>query len=157
MNPPANTWRWVSGAGYQWLSSFNEIMREVPLPSLAGDTIYITSDYRGAHKASRYTTTSILSADLESCQQWEVARRQVRSTYLTDGRRMAYKNLGDRQRAKALLPFLEAAGTIDSLVASAVVDKRIGGLVTGPKTLASFREKLGISPNPPKEGLGDSP
>ncbi len=136
-------WRDVDEQTYPWLSAFNQIMKQTTVPSIHGDTIYVTSDYSGFHGDSKYIVITILLADLVNCQDWEVQRRIIRERYLAK-RKMAYKKLNDRQREAALLPFLEAAGTINGLCASLIINKKIDGLVTTQGTLHQLRQSTDI-------------
>lgn len=136
-------WKKVQGTPYPWLPAFNQIMEQVSMPVIQGDTIYVTSDYSGFDKESRYVVITILLSDLVNCGDWEIYRRIVRNKYL-DNRRMAYKKLNDKRRETALLPFLEAAGTINGICASLVINKKIGGLITTRDTLPKLKTSIGI-------------
>lgn len=94
--------------------------------------MYIASDYSGTNKSSRYHVSVILCADLESSADWLVLRREVRRKYLADGRRMSYKGLSDRQRAKALVPFLAAAEYIHGLCFVVIINNAIRNLCLNP-------------------------
>lgn len=139
-------WKDVDDRPYPWLSAFNQIMKQTTVSSIHGDTIYVTSDYSGFHGDSKYTVITILLADLGSCQDWEIQRRNIRERYLSR-RKMAYKKLSDKQRELALLPFLEAAGSINGLCASLIINKKIDGLVTTRDTLQKLRQSVGIKGN----------
>lgn len=142
----AGKWKDVDDRPYPWLSAFNQIMKQTTVPSIHGDTIYVTSDYSGFHGDSKYTVITILLVDLESCQDWEIRRRNIRDRYLST-RKVAYKKLSDKQRELALLPFLEAAGSINGLCASLIINKKIDGLVTTMDTLHKLRRSVGIKGN----------
>jgi hypothetical protein len=114
---------------------FNDIMKNLAarsphrLPDLrSGQTIFIASDYSGQHDLAYYETFAFLFADLQYCAQWEEGRRRVRQKFLADGRRMAFKNLGDRQRRKALVPFLTATSLIPGLSVTILIDKGVESL-----------------------------
>lgn len=136
-------WKNIRGTPYPWLSAFNQIMEQVSIPAFQGDTIYVTSDYSGFDKESKYTVITILLSDIANCRDWEISRRAVRSNYL-DNRRMAYKKLNDKKREAALLPFLEAAGTINGICASLVINKKIGGLITTRDTLSKLKTSIDL-------------
>jgi len=57
---------------------------------------------------------------------------------------MSYKKLNDKQREAALVPFLEAAGSINGLCASLIINKKIDGLVTTRRTLQKLMQSVGI-------------
>lgn len=140
---PNGKWQDINEPIYPWLSAFNQIMRQTTLPSIQGDTIYVTSDYSGFHDSSNYIVITILLADLYSCQFWEFQRRSIRKRYLAN-RRMSYKKLNDKKREEALVPFLEAAGSINGLCASLIINKKIDGLITTRSTLQDLMQSVGI-------------
>ena len=99
------------------------------LPDLrSGSTILVASDYSGQHTGADYQVISLLLADLDQCAAWEALRRKVRQDFLRDGRRMSFKGLGDRQKGRALLPFLNAANSIPGLTVSFAIHKEIDSL-----------------------------
>jgi len=88
--------------------------------------LFLASDYGGEHRTAAYQTISILVAAFDSIQvSWEPLRRSIRSLFAGDGRRLSYKRLGDRQRAKMLRPFLGAANHIQGILAIFLIDRRI--------------------------------
>jgi len=106
------------------------------LPDLRpASTILITSDYSGEHSGAKYQVLSFLLADIERCQQWDQERMQLRAEFLSDKRRMSFKRLNDKQRHKALKPFLEAANNIPGLAFTVAVDSSIESLFAGPAPL----------------------
>jgi len=99
------------------------------LPNLRqGSVILTVSDFSGQHRSAKFDVLSFLMADLEQCGLWEALRSQVRRDYLGDGRRMAFKNLGDRRRKLALGPFLEAAEAVVGASVSFAVHKAVQSL-----------------------------
>lgn len=89
-------------------------------------TLLLASDYGGEHATANYSTISILIAGLDSIQaSWEPQRRNVRLQFANDGRRLSYKRLGDRQRARMLQPFLAVANGISGVIATFLIDRRI--------------------------------
>ena len=124
------------GVVYHGLSGFmrgfseNISQMELRYPDLLpdirrGNTIFVSSDYSGQHSLSRYETYVFVLIDLENCTTWEQLRRNWRGLFLSDGRRISYKNLNDKRCKKALLPFLRAANSIPGLIAAIIVDKEI--------------------------------
>lgn len=93
-----------------------------------GPSLVVASDYGGEHRSSGYISLSFLVADLARLWRWNEIRSEIRRILLKDSRRMAYKSLGDRIRARALVPFLMAADTIPGLLATFLIDKRISSL-----------------------------
>lgn len=90
-----------------------------------GSTLFLASDYSGEHKGATHEAFSFLLADLNSLGLWNELRKRVRANFLRDSRRMSFKGLNDRQKRKALLPFLRAADTIPGLLFSVLVEKRL--------------------------------
>ena len=137
-------WKHVNGSPYEWMFGFNEIMNETTLPLFEGETLLILSDYSGLHKQSRYNTITLLIIDLIKCSKWECCRENIRRLIISDGRRISYKGLNDRLQRNALPIFLSAAGTIDGLILSVVLDKKIKGLITARKTLNMVQKGIGL-------------
>jgi hypothetical protein len=88
-------------------------------------TLLIGSDYSGQHATSDFEALGFVIADSDRLQPWMAARSELRDKHLPDGRRMAFKNLGDKKR-KAMLPeFIEASDRIHGLLLVVLVDKSI--------------------------------
>jgi hypothetical protein len=125
-------WNSLENPDLGFMVIFNDVMKNLAarsphrLPNIRiGQKIFIASDYSGQHDLAHYETFSFLFADLRHWRQWEERRIRVRQQYLADGRRMAFKNLGDRQRRKALVPFLTAASSIPGLSVTVLINKGI--------------------------------
>lgn len=88
-------------------------------------TLLIGSDYSGQHSRSNFEALGFLIADSDRLQPWHDARRSLRRTNLPNGRRMSFKDLGDKKRTAALPGFLGAAEQIQGLLLVVLVDKRI--------------------------------
>lgn len=88
--------------------------------------LVVASDYSGEHIASPFQVLTFLLATGESIHwQWNDARLAIREQFLKDGRRLAFKGLGDESKQKAVVPFLAAADSIDGVLVSVAVDKSI--------------------------------
>lgn len=118
-------WKHISTPLYPWVKTIDRILTVENPPTMNGSTMYIASDYSGINKNNRYHVSVILCADLEASGNWGFLRHKVRQQYLADGRRMSYKGLSDRQRAKALVPFLSAAEYIHGLCFVVIINKAI--------------------------------
>lgn len=129
---------------YPWVAAVDRIFAACHLPYLRGPTICLMSDYGGEHQASRYEVISILVFDFEATAEWEHRRRQIRSNTLKDNRRMSFKNLNDRRRKQALLPFLSAADTITGVCATFVIRKVIKHLCSLPEDFTEFQERVNL-------------
>ena len=95
-------------------------------------------------KLAGYRVYSFIIADADASREWPERRRQVRREFLSDGRRMSFKNMNDRQRRQALIPFLEAAEYLEGHVVSVVVTKDLGRLSTGTDSMAVWQRLYGL-------------
>ena len=129
---------------YPWIKSLDKIAAYVDPPSITGPTMVIASDYGGIDKRSRYRVNVFLCFDLEGSLEWEISRREVRKRYLADGRRMSYKQLSDRQRAKALVPFLAAADTIRGFCLVTVFNRSLQHLCLNSGDYEKMREAASL-------------
>jgi hypothetical protein len=101
------------------------------LPDLRhAGALFIGSDYAGESPLAQFDAVTFVIADTHNLGPWVQARIRVRDRYLADGRRMAYSRLSDVQRSEALIPFLRAADSIPGLLASFLIDKRLGRVFT---------------------------
>ena len=93
-----------------------------------GPSIIVTSDYSGHQGTSEFEVISIFLSDLSNFSDWDYKRQVLREKFLTKSRRMSFKDLRDKQRQKALVPFLQAADTISGLVTTIAVHRAIPSL-----------------------------
>jgi hypothetical protein len=107
-----------------------------------GSTIFVASDYGGQTSLAQYESLCFLLADLERCGHWERLREELRRHFLPDGRRMSYKDLNDKRRRRALLPFLNAANTIPGLLVTILIDKSIESLFKATGNLSMDEPSL---------------
>jgi hypothetical protein len=115
----------------QFSQMIESVERKEPtaIPDLhRGSLFFVASDYSGEHDVAEYQVLSFLFADWQQCGAWERQRVLVRRKYLSDGRRMSFKNLRDKRRRDALEMFLSAANNITGLSFSVLIDKRITSL-----------------------------
>jgi hypothetical protein len=102
------------------------------LPNLSStSTILVSSDYSGEHSGSKYQILSFLIADTGNCEQWDKEREEVRAEFLSNNRRMSFKELRDNQKFKALKPFLSSADRIPGLVFTVAIESSIQSLFEG--------------------------
>ncbi len=113
---------------FPWGRSIQNILWQAQPAPFAGQTLMISSDYGGEHKAAKHRVYAFLVAD-NSPSDWPSAIEHIRKLILTDGRRMSFKRLNDPARQSALIPFLQAADTLTGHLVVVVVDKRIKWLV----------------------------
>jgi hypothetical protein len=83
-------------------------------------------------------------ADADASSEWPARSGEVRRRFLVDSRRMSFKNLNDRHRRRALVPFLEAAEFLDGHVVAVAVTKDLERLSTGTNTLALWGNLHGL-------------
>jgi len=99
------------------------------LPDFSGaSTLLLGSDYSGEKSTNKYSVYSFLITTIENWSQWEPKRLSIRQEFFSDKRRMSFKQLGDRQRRRALKPLLEAANSIDGLSFSFAINKKCNSL-----------------------------
>ena len=90
-----------------------------------GNHIIVASDYGGEHSESASLTYAFVIADLAFAWLFLDRRKALRQRFLKDNRRMAYKNLNDRRRRQALIPFLHAADSLPGTLCILCVDKTL--------------------------------
>jgi len=88
-----------------------------------GPTLFLASDYGGAHKGAHFETFSFLLIDLQYLWLWEELRTKLRKHTLLQRRRMAFKSLNDVTRWQAVVPFLRYANTLPGLLATFALDR----------------------------------
>ena len=101
----------------------------------SGSAILLGSDYSGESSDAPYSIYSFLITTIEEWSKWESTRLKVRKDLFSDSRRMSFKNLGDSQRKKALIPFLTAANSIEGLSFSVAISKQCESLFSGEAPL----------------------
>jgi len=104
-----------------------ELIERDYLPNLRTDSeLALISDYAGEHKNARFNILSYLLADRPGILSiWDHERMSIRRKFLGDGRRLAFKSLGDKNKQKALGPFLASASSINGVLFCVAIDKRI--------------------------------
>lgn len=98
-------------------------------------TLLLVSDYGGAHAGCRVDSYSFLVLAMdESFREWEEGRLRWRQLFRLGARRLEFKSMGDRVRARALTSFLRRASGLNGLLLTVVVDKSFGSFFaeTGP-------------------------
>lgn len=130
---PPSRWRSLADPSFGMLGVLSESIGRAAvkdpqsLPDLRhASALFIGTDYAGESPLVQFDAVTFVIADIRNLGQWVEARQRLRARYLPDGRRMAYSRLSDVQRAEALLPFLRAADSIPGLLASFLIDKRLG-------------------------------
>lgn len=135
-------WNPIKRPLYRWVPTIERIVSAEQLPRMDGPVINVFSDYSGAHKASSYNVISVLCIDLAASAYLEKERRGIRKRFMADGRRMAFKNLSDRQRKAALIPFLEFANQLEGICVTMAIRKSIQNLCIDSQGLDLFRDHL---------------
>lgn len=134
------SWSALTDPIYPWVRTLDRVLSTANVPPQLGRSLAIYSDYSGASKATAYNVIAVLSfgSDLEG--PWEMTRRAWRAKHLPDGRRLAYKRLGDRRRRDALAPFLSAAELIPGLCLAFIVSKKVRHLCFNANDYAKLAE-----------------
>ena len=112
----------------------------MPFPS---SRLLVASDFGGEHRHASHLIYCYLIVGSGS-GRWFSELRSVRDHLLPDGRRMAYKRLGDPQRQRALVPFLQAAANLDGHLVAVAVDKRKKWLSTAPDVADKLKQAFGL-------------
>jgi len=144
---PVPSWKSVPPGIYPWETTFNKIFANTNIPRPKGETICIFSDYGGDNQNSLYETISVLYVDLDASNEWEYKRQLVRQKFLPDGRRMSFKNLNDRKRREAIIPFLAAADEISGINVTLAIQKKIKSLYSNKEAKELLEKHLNTTGN----------
>ncbi len=137
-------WQPIAEPLYPWANTLNRILASQNLPDISGSTAYITSDYSGGHQGSRYQIISVLYVDLAGSTEWEIERKAIRRRFLSDGRRMSFKNLNDSHRQKALIPFLGTANQLVGVSVTLAIRKSIKSLCCEQKMFRDIQKEISL-------------
>ena len=128
-------WRPLRNEALGFLDSISNLITELEsqcprmLTSVRrGPRLLMASDYSGDDDQAPAKVYSFLLADAIYLWLWLDMRAQLRKEHLPGGRRMSYKNLNDKHRQSALIPFLRIANAIPGLLITFIVDKEIHDL-----------------------------
>jgi hypothetical protein len=119
------TWQSIQEPLFPWARTIDRIISASRPPELKGATAVVATDYSGAHSESDYSVVTALWSDLEGLARWQEWRRVFRKQLLPDGRRFSFKALTDRQRQRAILPFMESALTIEGVCVALLIRKSL--------------------------------
>lgn len=97
----------------------------------SSQSLLLGSDYSGETSDAPYYVYSFIFTTLDSWAKWEPIRLQIRKEIFSDSRRMSFKNLGDNQRKRALIPMLNAANSLEGLSFSIAINKKCKSLFSG--------------------------
>lgn len=129
---------------WPWTSAFSRQLLQVRPKPFQGSHLLFGSDYSGDHKESRFRVYGFVIADADASPEWPASCRNVRLNFLADGRRMSFKNLNDIHRRRALVPFLEAAESLEGHVVGVAVTKHLPRLSTGTSTMDLWKNLHGL-------------
>lgn len=158
MNPlPTSAWHPLKRRDLGFLNVLSSVLSsaEKQQPNIFhylrnAKTIFIASDYAGEHKAAHWQTFTFLMTDLADAAAWQSERERVRRRYIRDGRRLAFKNLGDRIRRRALEPFLATANGLPGSLMTFAIDASLVSLFSKAGRLDTtgddLKELRGLSP-----------
>ena len=123
------------GAGFLYTLSESLALLDWRYPGLlepvTDGLMVIASDYSGQHKGATHEAYSFLVTTQYALEDWLPIRERFRSQWLSDGRRLSFKQLREPLRWRALGPFLDAAGTIRGNVLTFLGDRRIASFIQG--------------------------
>ncbi len=129
---------------FPWVANLREILARIqPVPFL-GSHLMIGSDYSGGHASSKYNVYAYLVADGDLSPEWPCLRRHFREAFLPDGRRISYKDLGDRHRRRAIAPFLELSEAFTGLCCVLIVNKQLHRISSSPNSVEIWRSLHGL-------------
>jgi hypothetical protein len=131
------TYEEMSKAAWPWTTSFLSQLCKLRPGPFKGSHLLFGSDYSGSHAGSQFRVYGFVIADADASPEWPKRCQSARDTFLTDGRRMSFKNLNDVYRRHALIPFLEAAESLEGHVVAVAVSKEL-------KQLSTQRSAMGI-------------
>jgi hypothetical protein len=128
------SWKTLRSPLFPWVRTLDRIIASVRPEPLIGKSILIATDSGGLHPKSRYRVDAYFCADLESLMLWERHRCQIRGSLLPDGRRLSYKGLNDKIRARALIPFLSSVLHVPGLLLATITNRELRQLCLDENT-----------------------
>ena len=140
-------WRQSGPLAFPWVKTLDNIMQKSDMPRCDGSLLLLASDYSGFEKGSNFTALSFIVADLYNSNEWEAKRRIIRQQLLPNNRRMSFKGLSDKHRRKALVPFLESADSIEGLLVTFLINKKVKSLAYYPGLFSKWKDKLELQWN----------
>ena len=106
-----------------------QIARPHSFPDLRNSAqVFVTSDYGGEHKATKYETYSFVYLADASWPRFEAKRKHFRAKHRLASRSFAFKKLGDRRKLDALDSFLELFDDLIGVSVTVLVHKDAGSL-----------------------------
>ena len=109
---------------FPWAFSIQKILHAARSRPFHGKHLFVGSDFGGNHKGAKYKTYAFLVVN-DQPSPWLQKQKIIRDKYLTDSRRMSFKRLSDPIRQRALVPFLQAADTLNGHLVVFAVHKSV--------------------------------
>jgi hypothetical protein len=131
-------------AAWPWATAFSKQLRALRSVPFHGSHLMFGSDYSGSHSGSQFRTYGFVIGDADSSPEWPARCRESRIAFLASGRRMAFKSLNDRQRRRALIPFLEASESLDGHVVVVAINKKITHISTHQSSVGVWEALYGF-------------
>lgn len=132
-------------AAFPWTNSFLIQMSNSRRDPFKGPHMIVGSDYSGSHSGSQFRVYGFVLADADASPAWPSKCRDVRDCFLPERRRMSFKNLNDNHRRRALIPFLEAAESLEGEVVVVAVTKELSFLSSFGRALETWKTLHGVS------------
>jgi len=101
-------------------------------PDLDVEQFCCASDYSGDQNRSDFLTSSFLYFDPNDGEKWLNGMREIRRISLGPFRTMSYKALGDNKKKQALYPFLTLADSLNGMLVSFAVHKKVSDFALSP-------------------------
>jgi len=108
-------------------------------------TVQIVTDISGSRQDG-YEVYSLLITGRDLLHEWDEERLAVRAAYLPDNRRFSYKQLNDKIRQRALLPFLAAADRIPGLLFSVAIETQLRSIFGSSDEVAALANRFKWKP-----------
>jgi len=149
MSSSAHVWRYNNLSRFGLANAISEKIAEYEWknPGLLSDVrnakeLLIACDYGGNHKNALYESYAFLVANISDSGEWDEQRNLLRSTVLTEGRRISFKAIRGKKSITVLNRFLKIANFLPGVLISFLIDKKLGRLISVKKDPYKFFELI---------------
>lgn len=91
----------------------------------------LVSDYSGQHRQATHEVYSFLVITKHVLDGWLPQLDEFRQTFLSDGRRLSFKQLREPVRRRAYPHFLDVVGRLPANLITIMIDNRVGTIAPG--------------------------